>query len=44
MGTLWEREKVKNPFVPLHECMLSLLIGCMKVLFSKLLLAIFHLG
>jgi hypothetical protein len=28
----------------IHECKLSLLIGCMKFLFPKLLVTIFHLG
>jgi hypothetical protein len=48
MGTHWEQgKKQKNPSLPappkeknwiIHECMLSLLIGCMK------LVTIFHLG
>ncbi len=56
MGTNWEqRRKPKTPCCPppraqkekhwiVHECMLSLLIGCMKFLFPKLLVTIFHLG
>jgi hypothetical protein len=35
-------KKKKNWIV--HECMLSLSIGCMKILFSKLLVTIFGLG
>jgi hypothetical protein len=56
MGTHWEqRRKPKTPCGPppraqkekhwiVHECMRSLLTGCMKFLFPKLLVTIFHLG
>jgi len=52
LGTLWElitvpaplkkKEEKRNWMV--HECMLSLLIACMKFLFPKLLVTIFGLG
>jgi hypothetical protein len=35
------KEREKQAY---HECMLSLPIGCMKFLFSKLLVTIFGLG
>jgi hypothetical protein len=52
-NTLGTREKTKNPCPPLfqkeknwnvHECMLSLHIGCMKFFFPKLFVTIFGLG
>jgi hypothetical protein len=54
LGTHWEQgRKTKNASPPLppkgknrahHECMLRLLIGCMKFLFPKLFVTIFGLG
>jgi len=55
METHWEKgEKQKNPCFPpllknrknwiVREGMLSLPIGCMKLLFSKLFIPIFCLG
>jgi hypothetical protein len=45
------RKKTKKSLPPLkeenwtpHECMLSVLIGCMKILFSKLFVTLFRLG
>jgi hypothetical protein len=48
------RKKTKNPFPTpptlkeknwtLHECMLSVLIGCLKLLFPKLFVTLFGLG
>jgi hypothetical protein len=51
-NTLGTRKKTKNPpsYLPQrkkldpHECMLSLLIGHMKLLFPKLVVTIFGLG
>jgi hypothetical protein len=46
-GTSWDKRKMKkSPPSPEktranHECMLSLLIGCMKFVFPKLFVAIF---
>jgi hypothetical protein len=50
MGTHWEQGGKKNlsPLAPskrknwtVHECMLSLSVGCMKFLFTKLFITIF---
>jgi len=48
MGTRGKKNHIPPPqkikFWVVHECMMSFLIGCMKFLFPKLLVTIFHLG
>jgi hypothetical protein len=49
-GTLWEPDEThwgqgkEQKNWTYHECMLSLLIGCMQLLFPKLFVTIFSLG
>jgi hypothetical protein len=42
--TPWPPQKKEKRNWIVHECMLSLLVACMKFLFRKLLVTIFGLG
>jgi hypothetical protein len=43
LGTHWEHEEKQKNWT-LEECMLSLFVGCMKLLFPKLFVTSFGLG